>query len=193
MHGRVTGSHLTSMHSMDNYFVSKLIALMAEAQLHAVANPLINITLQGRHDSYPKRRGMTRVPELLAAGINVAFGHDCVMDPWYSLGSADMLEVAHMGLHVAQMTSQAAMRQCFDAVTVNAARVMGLEAYGLKVGCPADFVLLQARDPVEALRLRATRLKVFRCGRLLAETPPSAAHLHLAGRPEHIAWMNGTN
>jgi cytosine deaminase len=193
LHGRVTGSHLTSMHSMDNYFVSKLIALMAEAQLHAVANPLINITLQGRHDSYPKRRGMTRVPELLAAGINVAFGHDCVMDPWYSLGSADMLEVAHMGLHVAQMTSQAAMRQCFDAVTVNAARVMGLEAYGLKVGCPADFVLLQARDPVEALRLRATRLKVFRCGRLLAETPPSAAHLHLSGRPEHIAWMNGTN
>jgi len=192
LHGRVTGSHLTSMHSMDNYFVSKLIALMAEAKLHAVANPLINITLQGRHDSYPKRRGMTRVPELLAAGINVAFGHDCVMDPWYSLGSGDMLEVAHMGLHVAQMTSQAAMRQCFDAVTVNAARVMGLEGYGLEVGCHADFVLLQARDPVEALRLRATRLKVFKRGCLLAETPPSAAHLHLADRPKHIAWMNGT-
>ena len=154
LHGRVTGSHLTSMHSMDNYFVSKLIALMAEAQLHAVANPLINITLQGRHDTYPKRRGMTRVPELLAAGINVAFGHDCVMDPWYSLGSGDMLEVAHMGLHVAQMTSQSAMRQCFDAVTVNAARVMGLEGYGLEAGCHADFVLLQSHDPVEALRLR---------------------------------------
>ncbi|TXT39336.1 MAG: cytosine deaminase [Comamonadaceae bacterium] len=161
--GRVTGSHLTSMHSMDNYYVSKLIALMAEAQLHAVA---------------------------LAAGINVAFGHDCVMDPWYSLGSGDMLEVAHMGLHVAQMTSQAAMRQCFDAVTVNAARVMGLEGYGLAVGCHADFCLLQARDPVEALRLRATRLKVFKRGRLLAETPPSRAQLHLAGRPEHIAWMS---
>ena len=122
LHGRVTGSHLTSMHSMDNYYVSKLIPLMAEAGVHAVANPLINITLQGRHDSYPKRRGMTRVPELMAAGINVAFGHDCVMDPWYSLGSGDMLEVAHMGLHVAQMTSQAAMRQCFEAVTTNPAR-----------------------------------------------------------------------
>ncbi|MBV5298859.1 MAG: amidohydrolase family protein [Rhodoferax sp.] len=183
LQGRVTGSHLTSMHSMDNYYVSKLIALMAEAQLQVVANPLINITLQGRHDSYPKRRGMTRVPELLAAGINVAFGHDCVMDPWYSLGSGDMLEVAHMGLHVAQMTSQTAMRQCFDAVTVNAARVMGLEHYGLQAGCHADFVLLQARDPIEALRLRATRLKVFRRGKLLAESPAAAVSLHLPGRP----------
>jgi cytosine/creatinine deaminase len=190
LHGRVTGSHLTSMHSMDNYYVSKLIALMAEAQLHAVANPLINITLQGRHDTYPKRRGMTRVPELLDAGINVAFGHDCVMDPWYSLGSGDMLEVAHMGLHVAQMTSQAAMRQCFDAVTVNAARVMGLDSYGLAPGCHADFVLLQARDPVEALRLRATRLQVFKRGKLLAQTPATAAQLHLPGRPGQTRWMS---
>jgi len=189
LRGRVTGSHLTSMHSMDNYYVSKLLPLMADAQLHAVANPLINITLQGRHDSYPKRRGMTRVPELLAAGINVAFGHDCVMDPWYSMGSGDMLEVAHMGLHVAQMTSQAAMRQCFDAVTVNAARVMGLEGYGLEVGCNADFVLLQAHDPVQALRLRATRLKVFKCGKLLAESPAAVAQLHLAGRPGQTDWM----
>jgi len=191
LHGRVTGSHLTSMHSMDNYYVSKLIALMAEAQLHAVANPLINITLQGRRDTYPKRRGMTRVPELLAAGINVAFGHDCVMDPWYSLGSGDMLEVAHMGLHVAQMTSQAAMRQCFDAVTVNAAKVMGLDNYGIAVGCHADLVLLQARDPVEALRLRATRLKVWRRGQLLAESAPAAAQLHLPGRPGQTCWMTG--
>ncbi len=183
LHGRVTGSHLTSMHSMDNYYVSKLLALMAESQLHAVANPLINITLQGRHDTYPKRRGMTRVPELLAAGINVAFGQDCVMDPWYSLGSGDMLEVAHMGLHVAQMTSQAAMRQCFDAVTVNAARALGLQNYGLTAGCDADFVLLQARDPIEALRLRATRLKVFKRGQLLAESAPASSQLHLPGRP----------
>ena len=188
LQGRVTGSHLTSMHSMDNYYVSKLIPLMAEAQLHVVSNPLINITLQGRHDSYPKRRGMTRVPELLAAGVNVAFGHDCVMDPWYSLGSGDMLEVAHMGLHVAQMTSQTAMRQCFEAVTTNAARVMGLEHYGINAGCHADFVLLQARDPVEAIRLRATRLKVFRRGHLLAETPERRSQLHMPGRPTHTAW-----
>ena len=189
LHGRVTGSHLTSMHSMDNYYVSKLLPLMAEAQLHVVANPLINITLQGRHDSYPKRRGMTRVPELLAQGINVAFGHDCVMDPWYSLGSGDMLEVAQMGLHVGQMTSQVAMRQCFAAVTTNPARVLGLEGYGLDAGCNADFVLLQARDPIEAIRLRATRLKVFRRGQLLAEAPAATSQLHLPGRPAQTSLM----
>jgi len=188
MQGRVTGSHLTSMHSMDNYYVSKLIPLIHEAGVHAVANPLINITLQGRHDTYPKRRGMTRVPELMAAGINVAFGHDCVMDPWYAMGSADMLEVASMGLHVAQMTSQDGMRACFDAVTVNAAKVMGLEGYGIAPGNRADFVLLQARDPVEAIRLRATRLKVFRAGKVVAETPAATARIDLPGRPGHVDW-----
>jgi cytosine deaminase len=186
LQGRVTGSHLTSMHSMDSYYVSKLIPLLAEAQLHAVANPLINITLQGRHDSYPKRRGMTRVPELLAAGVNVAFGHDCVMDPWYSLGSGDMLEVASMGLHVAQMTGLAAMRRCFDAVTVNAARVLGLEGYGLDVGARADAVLLQARSPEEAIRLRAARLAVVRGGRIVAQSAPATVALSLPGRPQSV-------
>ena len=188
LHGRVTGSHLTSMHSMDNYYVSKLLPLMAEAGLQAVANPLINITLQGRHDSYPKRRGMTRVPELMAAGVTVAFGHDCVMDPWYSLGSGDMLEVAQMGLHVAQMTSQAQMRTCFDAVTVNGAKILGLEGYGLEVGCHADFVLLQARDAIEAIRLRATRLLVVRRGEVIARSPATASALQLPGRPVSVDW-----
>jgi cytosine deaminase len=189
LHGRVTGSHLTSMHSMDNYYVSKLLPLMAEARLNVVANPLINITLQGRHDTYPKRRGMTRVPEQLAAGLTVAYGHDCVMDPWYSLGSADMLEVASMGLHVAQMTSQAAMRQCFDAVTEAPARIMQLDGYGLAPGCHADFVLLQARDPVEAIRLRATRLAVYRRGQRVAATPAANAELALPGRPARVDFM----
>ncbi|MBS0441639.1 MAG: amidohydrolase family protein [Proteobacteria bacterium] len=188
LQGRVTGSHLTSMHSMDNYYVSKLLPLMREAGLHAVANPLINITLQGRHDSYPKRRGMTRVPELLAAGINVGFGHDCVMDPWYSLGSGDMLEVAAMGLHVAQMTSQAQMRQCFDAVTSNSARILGLADYGLEVGKAADFVLLQAGDAIEAIRLRATRLLVVRRGQVLACSAPAKAVMSLPGRPIAVDW-----
>ena len=188
LHGRVTGSHLTSMHSMDNYYASKLLPLIAEAQVHAVANPLINITLQGRHDTYPKRRGMTRVPELMAAGVNVAFGHDCVMDPWYSLGSADMLEVAQMGLHVAQMTSQAQMRACFDAVTVNAAKVLGLEGYGIEVGNAADFVLLHARSPVEAIRLRAARLLVVRRGAIVARTPAATSVLGLPGRPSTVDW-----
>jgi cytosine deaminase len=188
LQGRVTGSHLTSMHSMDNYYVSKLIPLIAEARVHAIANPLINITLQGRHDTYPRRRGMTRVPELMAAGVNVAFGHDCVMDPWYPLGSGDMLEVAAMGLHVAQMTAQDAMRACFDAVTVNAARILGLDGYGIAPGCRADFVLLQAADPIEAIRLRATRLAVFRAGKVIAQSAPSTATLHLPQRPPRVDW-----
>src|SRR5256885_370869 len=150
LQGRVTGSHLTSMHSMDNYYVSKLIPLIAEAGVHAVANPLINITLQGRHDTYPKRRGMTRVPELMAAGVNVAFGHDCVLDPWYSFGQADMLDVAHMAVHVGQLSAREAMRFCFEAVTSNAAQVMGLERYGIAPGCHGDLVILQAQDPIEA-------------------------------------------
>jgi len=186
LRGRVTGSHLTSMHSMDNYYVSKLIPLMRESGLHVVANPLINITLQGRHDSYPKRRGMTRVKELMAAGINVAMGHDCVMDPWYSLGSHDMLEVAHMGLHVGQMTCTAEMLSCFDAVTRNAAKVMGLEGYGLEPGCHADLVVLQAADPIEALRLKPARLHVLRRGRVIAETPPVMATLYTQQAPELV-------
>lgn len=189
LQGRVTGSHCTSMHSMDNYYVSKLLPLIAESGVSVIANPLINITLQGRHDSYPKRRGMTRVPELMNQGVNVAFGHDCVMDPWYGMGSGDMLEVAHMGLHVAQMTSQAGIRRCFEAVTTNAAKLMHLPRYGIEAGADASFVLLQARDPVEAIRLRATRLMVFRRGRLLAETPPTTAALHLSGRPAATSWM----
>jgi cytosine deaminase len=164
---------------MDNYYVSKLIPLMAEARLHVVANPLINITLQGRHDNYPKRRGMTRVKELMEAGINVAFGQDALLDPWYSFGSHDMLEVANMGLHVAQMTGQAQMRQIFEAVTYNGAKVMGLEGYGLEPGCRADMVILQAKDPHEALRLKPARLFVIRRGKVIAQTPPVISRLEL--------------
>ena len=186
LQGRVTGSHLTSMHSMDNYYVSKLIPLMAESGMHAIANPLINITIQGRQDVYPKRRGMTRVPELMSAGINVAFGHDCVMDPWYPLGSADMLEVASMGLHVAQMTGVEAMKSCFQAVTANAACIMNLEGYGIKPGCNADLVLLEARDPIEAIRLKAKRLMVMRRGKVIAETPSSPCSLYLETRRSEL-------
>jgi cytosine deaminase len=190
LEGRVTGSHLTSMHSMDNYYVSKLLPLMAEARVHAVANPLINITLQGRHDTYPKRRGMTRVKELMQAGVNVAFGHDCVMDPWYPLGSHDMLEVAHMGLHVAQMTGTAEMLRLFEAVTFNGAKVLGLEGYGLAPGCFADLVVLQAGDPVEALRLKPARLFVIRRGAVIAETAPVASRLNLGGQAVSVDFRH---
>jgi cytosine deaminase len=182
LEGRVAGSHLTSMHSMDNSYVSKLIPLIAESGVAAIPNPLINIVLQGRHDTFPKRRGLTRVGELLAAGVPVAFGQDCVLDPWYPLGTADMLDVAFMGLHVAQMTSPAGMRRCFDLVTTEPARVLGLRDYGLHVGAGASLVVLEAGDPVEAIRLRATRLCVIAKGRIVARTPPRRAHLTLPGR-----------
>lgn len=170
LQGRVTGSHLTSMHGMDNYYVSKLIPLMVEAGVHAIPNPSINIMLQGRHDSYPKRRGLTRVRELRDAGITVGFGSDCVMDPWYSLGKADMLDIAFMGLHVAHLSSVEDMAWCFDAITQNSARIMGLEGYGIAKGCDANFVLLQARNKVEAVRLRAHRLAIVRRGKVIARS-----------------------
>ena len=122
----------------------------------------------------------------MAAGINVAIGHDCVMDPWYSLGSHDMLEVAHMGLHVGQMTGMAEMRRCFDAVTANAAKAMDLEGYGLEPGCRADFVILQAADPIEALRLKPARLHVVRAGRVIAETPAVSATLMTEQAPRTV-------
>lgn len=186
LQGRVAGSHLTSMHSMDNYYVSKLLPLIAEAEINVIPNPLINIVLQGRHDTYPKRRGLTRVKEMLALGINVGWGQDCVLDPWYSLGTGDMLDVAFMGLHVAQMTSPKEMRTCFDMVTVNNAKTMGLTDYGLHVGAKASLVVLDAGDPIEALRLRAGRLCVIANGSVVSQTPRADASLTLKGRPEML-------
>ncbi|MDC0640507.1 cytosine deaminase, partial [Planktomarina temperata] len=184
LNGRVAGSHLTSMHSMDNYYVSKLLPLITEAEINVIPNPLINIVLQGRHDTFPKRRGLTRVKEMLAMGINVGWGQDCVLDPWYSLGTADMLDVAFMGLHVAQMTSPDDMRTCFDMVTVNNAKTMGLTDYGLRIGAKASLVVLDASNPIEALRLRAARLYVVANGRVISQTPRADATLSLPARPK---------
>jgi cytosine deaminase len=188
LQGSVNGSHLASMHSMDNDYVAGLIPRMAAARLTVTCSPLVNITLQGRGDTYPKRRGLTRVPELMAAGLTVAFAHDCGVDPYYAMGSCDMLEVASMGMHATQMTGRDAMRACFDAVTANGARLMGLEGYGIAPGCHADFVILQARDPIEAIRLRAARLKVVRRGKVVAENPPQTARLFLPGRPASTSF-----
>lgn len=188
LQGRVTGSHLTSMHSMDNYYVSKLLPLIKEAQVHVVANPLINITLQARSDTYPKHRGMTRVPEMLASGINVAFGHDCVMDPWYSFGTHDMLDVAHMGLHVAQMTSLSGMQDAYRAVTENAAKVMHLPDYGIAVGCRADLLILEASSAIEALQLRPARLYVIKAGNVIASTAPNSTQIHIQGQSSAISF-----
>ncbi|WP_375570648.1 amidohydrolase family protein [Ahrensia marina] len=183
---RVVGSHCTSMHSFDNYYVTKLLPLIAESGMQIIPNPLINITLQGRSDTYPKRRGLTRVAELRDAGVNVAFGQDCCMDPWYPLGSGDMLEVAHMAVHALPMTSRHGMAWAFDAVTVNGTKAMGLPDSSLRVGGPASMVVLQARDPIEAVRMKPTRLYVIREGRVLAETAERQATLHLEGRSKTL-------
>jgi len=186
LQGRVAASHLTSMHSMDNYYVSKLLPLIAEAGISAIANPLINIMLQGRHDSYPKRRGLTRVKEMQAHGIRVGWGQDCVLDPWYSLGTADMLDVAFMGLHVAQMSSPEEMARCFRMVTETNAGILGLDDLGLAVGKRASLVVLDASDPIEALRLRPARLAVVSRGKVIARAPRGDAQLTIAGRPGQV-------
>lgn len=183
LQGRVAGSHLTSMHSMDNYYVSKLLPLIAEAGVAAIPNPLINIVLQGRHDTYPKRRGLTRVKEMQALGIPVGWGQDCVRDPWYSLGTGDMLDVAFMGLHVAQMTHPDEMARCFTMVTETNAQITGAEDYGLKVGAQASLVVLDASNPTEAVRLRPARLAVVSKGRVISHMPRGDADLSLPGRP----------
>jgi cytosine/creatinine deaminase len=188
---RATGSHLTSMHSMDNYYASKLMALIAESGMNAVCNPLINITLQGRHDTYPRRRGLTRVPELQAAGVPVAFGQDCVMDPWYSMGSGDMLEVAHMGVHAVPMTSMDQIRSAFESVTSVPAALMQLDGYGITPGCRADLVVLDAADPVEAVRIKPPRLYVLRAGKVIARAAPRTSSLTLPGRPDAITIGRG--
>ncbi|ANT59527.1 cytosine deaminase [Salipiger sp. CCB-MM3] len=186
LHGRVAGSHLTSMHSMDNYYVSKLLPLIAEAEISAIPNPLINITLQGRHDSYPKRRGLTRVKEMQAMGIRVGWGQDCVRDPWYSLGTGDMLDVAFMGLHVAQMTSPQEMARCFTMVTEENAKILHQDGYGLAVGNMASLVVLDAGDPIEALRLRPDRLCVISKGKVVSKQARNDARLALPGRPASV-------
>lgn len=170
MEGRVTGSHLTSLHSVDNAYFAKLVGLLAEADLRVVSNPLLNMITQARADTYPKRRGLTRVKELMDAGLNVSFGHDCTLDPWYPLGAADMLDVAFMGLHACHMSGEREIPRMFEAITVNGAWTLGLEDYGLEPGCRADAVVLDAQDVVDALRAHPARLAVVRGGRVVARS-----------------------
>jgi len=186
LHGRVSGSHLTSMHSMDNYYVSKLLTLMAEARVHAIPNPLINITLQGRHDTYPKRRGITRIPEMLEKGINVSLGHDCVMDPWYAMGRADMLEVASMAWHLCQMTRPSQSEDVMEMITTRSAETLGIEDYAIEVGNPANFVVLQAKSTHDLLRLKPSRLHVIRNGKFIAESTPQQSKVTLGGQVTEI-------
>ena len=170
---RVTASHTTAFASYNNAYAFKLMGLLARANINFVANPLINITLQGRTDTYPKRRGVTRVKELWQQGLNVSLGHDCVQDPWYSLGTGNMLDVAAMAVHVCQMTGQDEIAACYAMITTNGAKTLALQdAYGLAVGKPANLIVLDADSPYDAIRRRATVTHVFSRGQLLVQTQP---------------------
>jgi cytosine deaminase len=172
--GRVTASHCTAMHSYDNAYAFKLIRLLARAQMSVIANPFDNVVLQGRFDTYPKRRGITRVKELLASGVNVALGHDSIMDPWFPLGTGDMLAAAQLALFLCHMSGYEEIDDVFDLITTNAARAIRIQdTYGIEEGKPADFLMLDASSAFEALRLVPARLHVFKHGREVAFTSPA--------------------
>ncbi|MBX6396097.1 MAG: cytosine deaminase [Alicyclobacillaceae bacterium] len=171
MKDRVTASHLTAMHSYNGAYTYKLFALMKKADLQVVANPLTNITLQGRFDTYPKRRGLTRMKELLEAGINVSLGNDCIMDPWYSLGTGNPLHAAFMAIHVGHMTGRREVMAAVDMITWRGARTIGAEAeYGIEVGKPANFNLLPVEDTWDLMRRMPLPRYVISHGQVVAET-----------------------
>ncbi len=174
MFDRVTASHTTAMHSYNNAYVLRLMRLLKMSRINFVANPLVNTHLQGRADSYPKRRGVTRVKELTAAGINVSFGHDDIFDPWYPLGNGNLRDVVFMGLHVCQMMGYGDIMEAYRFITTNAARTLHLgERYGLGAGRPASFIVLDAKNYYDALNYNSPVLASYREGRRIAEATPS--------------------
>jgi cytosine deaminase len=186
---RVSAGHTTAMHSYNNAYAFKLQGLLSRAGVNIIANPFDNTVLQARFDTYPKRRGITRVKELLAAGINVSLGHDSIMDPWYPLGKGDMLAAAQLAIHVCHMSGFGEMQQMFDTITVNSARTFGIaDTYGIAPGCRADFVILNARSVLDALRLCPARLTVVKAGKVVAETKPSESRIHYGAQESIIDY-----
>jgi cytosine/creatinine deaminase len=171
MGSRVTASHTTAFGSYNNAYAFKLLGFLQRTEINFIANPLINITLQGRTDTYPKRRGITRVKELWQQGQNVSLGNDCVQDPWYSLGTGNMLDVANMAVHVCQMTGTDEIDACYNMVTWNGAKTLHLQNdYGVQVGKPANLIVLDAESRYDAIRRRATVSYVISRGKVLVET-----------------------
>lgn len=173
----VTASHTTAFGSYDNGYATKLMGFLKRAKVNFVANPLINITLQGRGDTYPKRRGLTRVKELWQAGLNVSLGYDCIMDPWYALGTGSMLDAAHMAVHVCQMMGKEEINACYNMVTWNAAKTLALDEYGVDVGKPANLVVLDATNRFDAIRRRSIARYVVSKGKVIVENEPSRGTL----------------
>src|SRR5438309_707441 len=189
MQGRVTASHTTAMHSYNNAYAYQVVSRIARAGLHMVTNPLDNSTLQGRFDSYPIRRGHTRIKELQAAGITVCIGHDSVMDPWYPLGCADPMQAAFVLAHYGHMSGAGELRRLVDMVTVDPARALGLQGYGLAEGAPASLVVFEATSEMDALRLLPRRRLVLREGRIVARTQPAVTTVVWDGREEEVDFQ----
>ncbi|MDD7545979.1 cytosine deaminase [Actinobacillus porcinus] len=176
---QVTASHTTAMHSYNGAYASRLFRLLKMSKINFVANPLVNIHLQGRFDSYPKRRGITRVKEMLKANINVCFGHDDVFDPWYPLGTANMLQVLHMGLHVCQLMGYGQINDGLKLITENSAKTLGLKDYGIQEGYSANFVILPAENGFDAVRRQVPTRYSIRHGKIIAETKLAQTQIHL--------------
>jgi Cytosine deaminase and related metal-dependent hydrolases len=175
---RVTASHTTAMHSYNNAYCSKLFRLLGLSNINFVCNPLVNTHLQGRFDTYPKRRGVTRVKELLANGNNVSMGHDDIFDPWYPLGDGNMMSVVHMGLHVCQMMGYEEILNSYRLITHNAARTLHLgDSYGIKEGNPASFIILNHQDFYHALNRQSEVLYSYKAGKLIAATTPAVTNV----------------
>ena len=177
---KVTASHTTAMHSYNNAYASRLFRLLKMSKIHFVANPLVNIHLQGRFDTYPKRRGVTRVKEMLKNNINVCFGHDDVFDPWYPLGTANMLQVLHMGLHVCQLMGYGQINDSLKLVTENSAKALGLTDYGIKEGNSANFIVLPAENGFDAVRRQVPTRYSIRHGKVISETQLAKTTIHLS-------------
>ncbi|RLF35693.1 MAG: hypothetical protein DRM99_04175 [Thermoplasmata archaeon] len=168
--GRVTAGHTCALSAYDPYYAAKIISMLKEAKINMITNPATNLMLEGRRDLQPIRRGITRIKELLAAGINVCYGQDCLKDTFYpTWGQEDMLEVGLITAHAAQFTQPKEIEVLFDMPTVNSAKLLRLKNYGIKVGNPASFNIIEAQTVQEAFRKRATRLLVFKNGKLLAQ------------------------
>ena len=177
---KVTASHTTAMHSYNNAYASRLFRLLKMSKIHFVANPLVNIHLQGCFDTYPKRRGVTRVKEMLKNNINVCFGHDDVFDPWYPLGTANMLQVLHMGLHVCQLMGYGQINDGLKLVTENSAKALGLTDYGIQEGNSANFIVLPAENGFDAVRRQVPTRYSIRHGKVISETQLAKTTIHLS-------------
>jgi cytosine deaminase len=176
---RVSASHTTAFGSYNDSYAYKLLGFMRRTNINIIANPLINITLQGRMDTYPKRRGLTRVKELWQNGVNVSLGQDCIYDPWYILGTGSMIGVAHMTVHVSQMTGLREIDACFEMVTTNGARSLHIQDYGIQVGNPANLVVLPVLDAFNALRFQVIPTTVISRGKIIARNHPATMEFSL--------------